>query len=119
MFNRVEVEFLSGPENTKDRRIFEKVKVLEFVQDSHLRIVSIDDGEMMVKWDRLQWYHTQPLSQLDREASIDHEVIAAGQDGQGKFTLVINAIKKYRELTGQGLKESKVYVDNLRSKMPY
>lgn len=117
MFSRVEVEFLSGPENTKDRRVFEKVKVLEFVQDSHLRVVSMDDGEMMVKWDRLQWYHSQPLSQLDVNSAVDSQILDAMRDAHGGYTQLINGIKRHRELTGEGLKESKTYVERLRDKV--
>jgi len=116
MFQRIEVEFLSGPEDMRDRRTFEKVKTLEFVTDSHLRIVSMDDGELVVKWNRLQWYHSQPLSQLDMGTNVEQQVLAVTRDATGKFTNIILGIKKHRELTGMGLKESKEYVERLRDK---
>ncbi len=113
MFNRVEVEFLSGVENATERRIFEKVTKLEFVPQSHLYIGSVDDGEMLVKWDRLQWYHSQPLDKLNTVASIDQAILNTAKDSTGAIANKISGIKTCRELTGWGLKEAKDYCDKL------
>ena len=118
IYKRVEVEYLSGPEDYRDRRTFNNVTTLEFIQDSHLRIVSVDDGEMIVKWNRLQWYHTQPLSQLGSKVSFDEDVLNAGRDAQGRLVNKIMCIKRHRELTGWMLKESKDYCDALFAKEP-
>jgi len=116
MFQRVEVEFLSGSEGIRDRRTFEKVTTIEFVPESHLRIVSMDDGELIVKWHRLEWYHTQPLDKLGVTLSMDEQILSAMADAAGGHSNYLNGIRKRRELTGEGLKEAKEYVEQLRGK---
>jgi hypothetical protein len=116
---RVEVEFLSGPEDLKDRRLFARATTVEFVQDSYLRVVSVDDGEILVKFDRLQWYHSQPLNQFEGTSvpTVEQRVLDAMKDAAGGFNNKISGIKKYRELTNHGLKEAHAYVEDLFNRM--
>ena len=116
---RVEVEFLSGPEDLKDRRLFARAHVVEFVQDSYLRVASIEDGEILVKFDRLQWYHSQPLNQFEGTSAptVEQQVLEVMKDAQGGFTDRIAGIQKYRELTNNGLKEATRYVSDLLGRM--
>jgi len=116
---RVEVEFLSGPEDMKDRRIFSRATTVEFVQDSYLRVVSVDDGEILVKFDRLQWYHSQPTNQFEGSSisTVEQRVLDAMKDAAGGFHNKISGVKKYRELTNHGLKEAHAYVEDLFNRM--
>lgn len=108
---KVDVEFLVGINGSRGRKTFPDATTVEFAKDKHLMVRTMTGEEFYVKYDQITWLHTEPLP--GDENPIDKEIVAILKHDSAR---IIPAIKRYRELTNQGLKESREYVEKVRDK---
>ncbi len=112
--HRVEIEFIKGNDNWRERRIFESA-IVDFKPGEYVHIKS--QTEMFycnLKEARLAWFSIEPVN-VDAvvNSNLDNELIKIMRP-TSNYSHFIDAIKRYREVTGEGLKESKDYCDKLR-----
>jgi hypothetical protein len=112
---RVEIEFIKGNEDWRERRIFEAESV-NLKAGEYIYIQSSKDGEFYCSFTeaRICWISIEPIevgaSELDKRLLQEMGGLTNG------YSQIISAIKLYREITGKGLKEAKDYCDALREK---
>ena len=114
MKQRVEVEFIKGNDDWKERRIFAEAEIVEFTRGESLYVSSIKEGKLYInlRETRLVSFSTEPMSIFVNKSEVDQKILLElGSDG----SRLIPAIKLCREFMGLGLKEAKDYVCALRS----
>lgn len=104
----VEIEFRKGDSQTKERRIFRNATHADL--EGRLVVIRTENKELFVlniEADILLWMSVEDELKPTYE-QLDGEVLQIAIGGQ-----LIGAIKRYREVTGSGLKEAKDHVDKL------
>lgn len=112
---RVEIEFIKGNDDWRERRIFEAEQV-DMKPGEYVYVNSSKDGDFYcnLKETRVLWISVEQME--IGTSQLDERLLREMGGPSSNYSQIISAIKLLRELSGMGLKEAKDYCDALRDK---